>query len=155
MSSSISHDLPPFLRHVPFFLLSSFFKAGTPWCYVDAKCADATKNLMAWNLGGQWKKCANTKDKHAEDCEKDSVEEVPEQPLCEMICDNEACRVQQRIACPGEAEPCNSCECVSFEKDPKKKGNGKTTDCEDTWTPKVSRTLVRSRSRVVKLSHES
>jgi hypothetical protein len=76
------------------------------------------------------------------------AEEAPEQPLCEMICDNEACRVQQRIACPGEAESeCRSCECVSFEKDPKKKGDGKTTDCEDTWKPKVS----RSRRRVVSL----
>ena len=37
-----------------------------------------------------------------------------------------------------------SCECVSFEKDPKKKGDGKTTDCEDTWEPKVSRRPRRS-----------
>ena len=77
MSSSISHDLLPFLRHVPFFLLPSLIQAGTPWCYVDAKCADATKNVMAWNLGGQWKKCANTKDKHAErDVHAEDVENI-------------------------------------------------------------------------------
>ena len=102
MSSSISHDLPPFLRHVPFFLLSSLIKAGTPWCYVDANCAGATTNLMAWNLGGQWKKCANTKDKHAENCEKDSVPGVGGVPGCDDTCDTTACRVQQcLLGCAG------------------------------------------------------
>ena len=45
----------------------------------------------------------------------------------------------------------SGCACVSFEKDPKKKGDGKTTDCEDTWEPKVRRSCCSSS----KLSHAS
>ena len=45
----------------------------------------------------------------------------------------------------------SGCACVSFEKDPKKKGDGKTTDCEDTWEPKVRSSFCSSS----KLSHAS
>ena len=57
---------------------------------------------MAWNLGGQWKKCTNTGDTHAEDCEKDSIPGAGDVPGCDDTCDTTACRVQQcLLGCGG------------------------------------------------------
>ena len=67
----------------------------------------------------------------------------PESEAAEGEAESEA-ESEAEAEAESEAAVCNSCECVSFEKDPKKKGDGKTTACEDTWEPKVS----RSRSRV-------